>query len=91
MPGAPIRNMGYQPLWLMLIVADPSASPSPAFMTLASGEEKQPFNVVDARLRAAADGLGPGWSRVFGDRLDHGVRPICRDDKLAPKRPPLTG
>ena len=53
MPGPPFRNMGYQPLWLMQIVADPSAVSGSAVMTLAPKQAKPPFSLMDNRLVVA--------------------------------------
>ena len=82
MPGPPIRNMGYQPLWLMQIVADPSAPPGSAFMTLGPKQEKPPFSLVDKRLIVAItepapitiDLVPPTISLVRGGELSIAVK-----------------
>lgn len=59
MAGPPYRNMGYQPIWLMQIVADPSALPGSAIMTLAPKQSKSPFSLMDNRLVVAVTEPAP--------------------------------
>ena len=59
MPGPPVRNMGYQPLWLMQLVAEPTAVPGTVFMTLNAKDDSAPFTIATNRIAVAVTEPSP--------------------------------
>ncbi|MEO8494418.1 MAG: serine protease, partial [Planctomycetota bacterium] len=78
MPGPPIRNMGYQPLWLMQLVADATAAPSSAFIKLAAKQNDAPFTLADNRLVVAVTEPAPISIEIVPPTI-----PLVRGGELA--------